>query len=580
MVAKLDNGKYELRFQQNYGGIVDALVDAQLRGGDKEPNQIEAYTSNFAGIIAAIQDLNVNGNTNIGPNPPGWMPDGTDEGEYPPGSTPVNGDLWFDTRQGRLYVYQTDNWYQTNGADGYCWVNPVAPSNPVTGQLWMDTDNNNQLYVYNGNTYVDPTLRRLGGETFDENSALFTETWVPVAGGGTSEVTNTSNLPLEYPATVVGDARSIVEWPDGTAVSMQSHFNQWILNAFTAVDEGLTKVIDEAGNTKLFVGGLSPDDSDEGSLWFDSTQLDLNVRYNGQWVSVSTPSDRIFNDIADVNSKIDLTNERVDSQHLQVLDIYDRLTNNLNTTNTLRDDLNSKISLLQNDIYGFIKIEDVTEITDAINARLTAEEQRTTDLSAYATTAQLNALEASINASMYDHATEQSVDNKIAQSQAEVIAQIPDITGKADTTYVDQQINALDFLPATGGTIDGFKFHRGNISVAGLDFSDRVSDGIKAFAFKANGATTTNSFGVGSNPFEMAWQFQSDEDYCWIHDSNKVASITKNGISCSNLQVNTIDVNDRLEKYQTAFTALRASASQANDFEALKASIVTALAGV
>ena len=579
MVAKLDNGKYELRFEQNYGGVVDALVDAQLRSGDRTRNEIEAYTSNFAGIIAAIQDLSVNGNANTGPTPPGWVPDGTDDGEYPV-SQPIDGDLWFDTRQGRLYVYKEDNWYQTNGADGYCWVNPVAPSNPVTGQLWMDTDNNNQLYVYNANTYVDPTLRRLGGETFDANSALFSETWVPIAGGGTSGITNTGNLPLEYPTVVVGDARSIIEWPDASSLTMQSHYNQWILSAFTAVDEGLTKVIDEAGNTKLFVGELPPEDSNEGSLWFDSIRLDLNVYYDEQWVSVGAPSDVVFNGIAEVNSRIDLTNERIDGQYLQVLDIYERLTNNLNTTNTLRDALNSRISLLQNDIYGFIKIEDVTTITDAIDARLTAEEQRTTDLSGYATTAELNALEASINASMYDHATEQSVDNKIAQSQAEVIAQIPDITGKADTTYVDQQINALDFLPATGGTIDGFKFHRGNISVAGLDFSNRVSDGIKAFAFKANGATTTNSFGVGSNPFEMAWQFQSDEDYCWIHGSNKVASITKNGISCSNLQVNTIDVRDQLEKYQAAFTALRASASQAVDFESLKASIVTALAGV
>ena len=117
MVAKLDNGKYELRFEQNYGGVVDALVDAQLRGGDRTRNEIEAYTSNFAGIIAAIQDLSVNGNANVGPTPPGWVPDGTEDGEYPV-IKPVDGDLWFDTRQGRLFVYKDDNWYQTNGADG------------------------------------------------------------------------------------------------------------------------------------------------------------------------------------------------------------------------------------------------------------------------------------------------------------------------------------------------------------------------------------------------------------------------------------------------------------------------------
>ena len=81
-------------------------------------------------------------------NCPG-VTDNEDEGVQNP-AVPT-GTLWFDERQGRLYVYAgagaNAGWYQTNGADGYVYVSPSAPSNPVTGQLWMDTDNSNQLFV-------------------------------------------------------------------------------------------------------------------------------------------------------------------------------------------------------------------------------------------------------------------------------------------------------------------------------------------------------------------------------------------------------------------------------------------------
>ena len=106
--------------RESYGGIVGALQDLQSDSGAT----IKSYPENFAGIIAAIQDL-----TLAGKSP------GSDTGEKPPGGDviinpdtgfpewiiteqPMNGQLWFDTRQGRLFVWQEDDWYQTNGADG------------------------------------------------------------------------------------------------------------------------------------------------------------------------------------------------------------------------------------------------------------------------------------------------------------------------------------------------------------------------------------------------------------------------------------------------------------------------------
>ena len=55
-----------------------------------------------------------------------------------------------------LLLDLTGEWYQTNGADGYVYVSPTAPSNPVTGQTWMDTDNGNQLYVMVNDVSIDP----------------------------------------------------------------------------------------------------------------------------------------------------------------------------------------------------------------------------------------------------------------------------------------------------------------------------------------------------------------------------------------------------------------------------------------
>ena len=62
-----------------------------------------------------------------------------------------NGSLWFDTRQGRMFVYfddgTTDGWYQTNGGDGYTIVSPNAPTTEITGVSWFDTTNN-KFYVW------------------------------------------------------------------------------------------------------------------------------------------------------------------------------------------------------------------------------------------------------------------------------------------------------------------------------------------------------------------------------------------------------------------------------------------------
>ena len=592
MVAKLDNGKYSLRFEKNYGGVIDALKDAQSRAGNTNN---EAYTENFAGIIAAIQDLNVSGDAITGDKPPGWSPGipgdpNEDEGTQDP-AIPL-GTLWFDERQGRLYVYAgsgaTKGWYQTNGADGYVYVNATPPSNPVTGQTWMDTDNGNQLYVMVNDIAIDPSLSR----EYGEDTAVMTPTWVPV--GGSTTITSTANLPLATPTRITGTARSNINWPEASGLSVQKDYNEWLLEALQSVDLAVEELEDSAGNAQLVMGDTPPDEPQEGNLWFDTTRVDLNVFYDGYWVSTGAPNMVTFSAASDLDDKIEANTASLYEKGLQINQLFTEVSTEKKNREALDRTTNDQLANIRNSIDGFIKLDSVTAITDALNARLTAEETKQIDLSAYSTSAEINETINNVIASMADRATETYVTDAITDVKTEITELIPDISDKADTSYVDQQINSLDFLPASGGTIDGFTFNRGNISQAGLDFSNRASDGFNALAFKPAGATSANSFGVGSNPFEMAWQFESNEDYCWIHNDNKVVSINKNGVASNNLYLteflpnsingvelnNTIDVREKLEIYQQAFHNLRSSVHSATDLDSLKTAIVNALAGV
>ena len=95
-----------MRYAHSYGGIISALQDLQASKG----GEIKAYPNNFAGIIAAIEDLQeflTEGQLpDVGAPPDGWEiivnPDGSIDGGWQ--KPPKDGQLWFDTRQGRLFI--------------------------------------------------------------------------------------------------------------------------------------------------------------------------------------------------------------------------------------------------------------------------------------------------------------------------------------------------------------------------------------------------------------------------------------------------------------------------------------------
>lgn len=55
----------------------------------------------------------------------------------------VTGDLWFDTANNLLKVYDGSSWASVGGSGGggAVVVSPTAPSTPTNGSLWYDTTN-------------------------------------------------------------------------------------------------------------------------------------------------------------------------------------------------------------------------------------------------------------------------------------------------------------------------------------------------------------------------------------------------------------------------------------------------------
>ena len=241
--------------RESYGGIIGALQDVAVASGFRT----KAYPENFAGIIAAIQDLA------LGQYKPPVTPD-----EKPPGGNiiinpdtgfpewiiieePMNGDLWFDTRQGRLFVWVEDDWYQTNGADGLPIITQGSQAplveNIVPGQMWWDAYDN-ELYIYDG--------------TKDNGQNI----WKLVSGSGKDAFQTTGTLPL-----VKATVQPRFERMSGTIIPIppsldnmntQEDYNGWLFQALGALESELETF------DPVHIDTEPPPVPREGQLWYDT----------------------------------------------------------------------------------------------------------------------------------------------------------------------------------------------------------------------------------------------------------------------------------------------------------------------
>ena len=93
-------------------------------------------------------------------------------------TSPAIGQLWYDTTNSKLRVWNGASWEISSGAATPAATAPTAPS---AGDMWYNT-NSEQLYVYNGTAWILMTA------TADPNDLVFTRP-MKVNAGGTGGLT-------------------------------------------------------------------------------------------------------------------------------------------------------------------------------------------------------------------------------------------------------------------------------------------------------------------------------------------------------------------------------------------------------
>ena len=590
--------------RESYGGIIGALQDHMARAG----SLVKQYPENFAGIIAAIQDLAeiaYKPGSDIGDKPPGGEiiidPD-TGVPDWIEGET-QDGQLWFDTRQGRLFVWVEDDWYQTNGADGLAIITdtstPPSLENIVPGQFWWDRLNN-ILYLFDG-TYI-----LFDGVITTDPNAGGTPVWKLVVDNSSDQgsLQTTATLPLAVVGPKVKASGEYEYLPDidlspnddGTLpMSVQKDYNEWIFEALINLNNGLEEF------QSVIVGETPPvtDDPDNpiaaGQLWYDTEALELSIWYvdpdgDGQWVPTGVAHT--------YNADLDVIRASIAAEssqrNLEMYNLNERL-NNINISDT------AKITAINNSLQGLQKQINDLPVID-LNPYVRQNTFDTTQVDLYAKIKALENKPAEYTQSMADasfNTLQTQINTKASTEQVQAVASnIPDVSAFTTQADIDASINQLsvDFLPRTGGTVTGsFVVQKVDISAPAFDFSNSKWNGKEAFKFVANADTNNNysTFGVTEKPWEYAWNFNNEEDFCWIYNNtNKVFSITKEGPACSTLVLgdfadnsnngrvirNKIDVKERLNTYKTAFEQMRQGVANATDFDSLKANILSALA--
>ena len=588
--------------RESYGGIIAALQDQTVNAG----GVTRAYPENFAGIIAAIKDLQLevqSPSVDTGEYPEGGEiiigPDGTPE--WIVTEEPAVGTLWFDTRQGRLFVYAKDendvgDWYQTNGGDGI----PIVTDNgappdilrAVPGQMWFDKLSNN-LYIFAGD------YQALDGSINQDGDGSIV--WKLLSDMDDDFIQTTGTLPLTIVGPKIRALENFTYLPSidlsEDAYTVQKDYNEWILEALVNLDTALEQV------DPVLVGSEAPLLPKPGQLWYDTARLELNIWYvdddSEQWVptAVSYAYDEAIESLTtSVSSETQARAAAINDVELLIdtirADLEAQLLDLKNTTDGLDGSLLASVQDLEAKIEERLDTEDYNTLTADIISRISSLETATPDLNLLMSVAAGAELEQRVTDLVNTKATPESV--------AAVQALIPDVSSFTTQADIDTSVSAItnDYLLNTGDEITGtLTLNKSDISLPGIDYSTSPFNGSQALKFQTStpSGTQYTTFGITDNYWEYAWQFESEEEFCWIYNnSSKVFSVNNEGPACSNLFIgdlsttnadgrvihNKIDLKERLTIYKEAFEEMRQGVSNATDFDSLKANILTALSNV
>ena len=550
--------------RESYSGVVGALNDQLNAQGAVN----KAYPHNFAGIISAIEDL-VFTQKEV-PVVPNVKPPGGDVGtdidgnpEWNVATQPRDGELWYDTRQGRMFIAIEGDYYQTNGADGLAEVttDSTEPQTPVVGQFWWDASTSS-LYIFDG------FWRDTDGNIEDSKEPGSTPVWRLITSTGSAFGAGAVSIPT---GSLVRRALTGSTLPalDYVNLNTQNEFNEWVYDALEAVETALDA--DEGGNARLEAGTTAPSAPDTGNLWYDTTSSELKVYDGTAWVLANTP----LNYDGDVSTLTAAINSEQTNRQAAITALSQQVATAVTASSAFQN-LDTSVSDLQTQVNAIPVVDSslLTTLTasDALTTRVTALEAAAPDYSLVKSKAE----------AATEHAALTALINALPTTAdlSAVSSSIPSITGLATQSYVTSAINNIttEYLPKTGGTLSGaFIVQKQDMSNPAFDFSTEKWYGYNTHKYRTNSDVANfSTFGTNEKPFEYAWNFGSNEDFCWKHGTNgKVFSISKTGATAKDVVLadfgentqsglalqNQISLRAKITEYDSELSTVRADIS-------------------
>jgi len=415
--------------------------------------------------------------------------------------------------------------------------------------------------------------------------------WQAVKGAGEVALT-TATLPLSIAKTAFNilDHQIIPDVPV-SVLEVQKDYNEYLYAALLTLDKGVV-------DTRVIISDTAPTENlYNGTLWYDSSSLEMSIYYadedGSQWVPTNV-SYSYDEDLNTLTSALEL--ERVTRTNA-ITALQAAITTIQSGAIPDLEALETKVTALEShvanhpaevDLSGYTTSAQLAVAVNSLVSQVTDVDNKIPDLTNYVTSSVTTDLATAIAALP----TTSEVSTLIS-------AAAPDLSSYVAQAAIDSSISAITdtYLPRTGGTLTGaFVVNKTDANSPAFDFSSEKWYSNLTHKYATNAAAASYaSFGTNDKLYEYAWDFTSNEDFCWIYnDTTKVFSITKDGPACSNLYIgdfqentndgrvitNKIDVKDRLTKYQTAFENVRQAVSDSTDYSTLRSGLLTALASV
>ena len=371
-------------------------------------------------------------------------------------------------------------------------------------------------------------------------------------------------------------------------MQVQKDYNTWLMESLVNLDKAITEgsvTISETPPTDNVV---------PGTLWYDSTTLELSIYYedddSAQWVPVS-----VGYEMSLVAGALEEQIALEASTRATAIDALYAAISQMDRVDDARvDTIEETLTALQTAVAD-INVPDISDLAKEsqllpLANRIEILENAEVDFSGYATSADLSAVQQSLV---------NTINSKTYLELSDITPLIPDISDKVEQSDIDASIAGItsDFLPRTGGVVDGsFIVNKSNPSDPAFDVSANWYNSQNLFKLKSySPESTTVTFGATENWWEYAWNFDADEDFAWVYaDTNQVFSITKDGPACSQLHIgtfrenttngrdliNTIEVGQTLRDHKQVFADLRQVISDSSDYASLKSGMLQVLQNV